>query len=199
MVTGARPICGNLKVRGTLTLMATSISSASLTLEEFRQRYAHSEKPYEFWYGEAIEKSVPTWLHSFLQIILGKIFLGLGYNAASELELRIDPQFQPRPDLVATRRAVTARYPTKAEEIEIVVEILSPEDALARVYAKCEEYARIGIKQIFIADPESETGWVWNAERRQLDRVDSWTLTNGRTILLPDLWRRLHETPEIHS
>ena len=72
-----------------------------------------------------------------------------------------------------------------------MVEILSPNDAMSRLFAKCEEYVRIGIDQIYVADPESESAWQWNRERRQLDRVQTWALTNGESIVLADAWREL--------
>lgn len=41
-----------------------------LSVEEFRTRYAE-EKPYhEYWFGEAVQKSAPTWLHGLLQLIV---------------------------------------------------------------------------------------------------------------------------------
>lgn len=42
-----------------------------LTLEEFNARYAH-EDGYEYWFGEVVQKGLPTWLHGLLQVILGK-------------------------------------------------------------------------------------------------------------------------------
>ena len=47
--------------------MATAIDL--LSVEEFRQRYADEKPYYEYWFGEAVQKTVPTWLHSLLQII----------------------------------------------------------------------------------------------------------------------------------
>jgi Uma2 family endonuclease len=172
--------------------MAT-ITAPSLTLEEFERRYAGSDRAYEYWHGEVVEKGMPTWLHAVLQMIVGEVLRKAGYKAATEIELRLDPQFAPRPDVAAGRQSVPTPYPTKPEEIEIVVEILSPEDAMGRVLAKCKEYARIGIEQVYVADPESETAWIWNRERWQLDRVESWTLTNGKIIVLADVWRELRE------
>lgn len=101
-----------------------------LTLEEFRSRY-RNEKPYfEYWFGEPIQKTPATWLHAVLQGIIGEALRRAGYKSGSEVELRIDPQWEPVPDVIATLRPVKD-YP--AEPVEIVVEILSPEDKMVYV------------------------------------------------------------------
>jgi Uma2 family endonuclease len=168
-----------------------TVTAPRISLEEFERRYASSDRAHEYWHGEVIEKPVPTWLHSVLLMILGEVLNRAGYKVGGDIDLRLDPEFAPRPDVAAGRRSIDTRYPTQASEIEIVIEILSPEDAMTRVLAKCQEYARIGIEQIYVADPESETAWIWNHERRQLDRVDSWVLTNSQTVLMADLWSEL--------
>jgi len=164
-----------------------------LTLEEFERRYAGSDRPYEYWHGEIIEKAVPTWLHSVLQALITDLLREAGYKAGPEVDLRLDRDFAPRPDVMAGRQSIETRYPTEPGQVEIVVEILSPDDPMTRVLAKCEEYVRIGIQQVYVADPESETGWMWNRERRQLDRTQEWKLTNGSIIVLADVWRQMQE------
>ena len=47
--------------------MATGVQT--LTLEEFRRRYAGRKPYYEYWFGEAVQKTAGTWLHSVLQAI----------------------------------------------------------------------------------------------------------------------------------
>jgi hypothetical protein len=94
-----------------LTRMAT-IASNLLTLEEFRNRYADAKPYYEYWFGEAIQKSVPTWLHCLLQAILTEFLTRAGYRAGPELELRIDSDWQPKAD-VAAALTVEHPYPTK--------------------------------------------------------------------------------------
>jgi Uma2 family endonuclease len=69
-------------------------ASQLLSLAEFRDRYSQEKPYYEYWFGEAIQKSVPTWLHSLLQSILGELLRHAGYRSGSELELRIDPNWR---------------------------------------------------------------------------------------------------------
>src|ERR1700760_241788 len=97
----------------------------SLSLEEFRSRYRQQKPHFEYWFGEPVQKTMPTWLHAVLQGILCEVLRRAGYKSGSEVELRIDPRWEPVPDVIATLRPIKD-YPT--EPIEVVVEILSPED-----------------------------------------------------------------------
>jgi Uma2 family endonuclease len=156
-----------------------------LTIEEYHERFAHV-KGAEFWFGEVRYKSVPTWLHAVLQIVLGQLFDEAGYVAGSELELRIDPQWEPKPD-VAAALVIEHPYPTKA--IEIAVEIVSPGDSLEQVREKCAHYTRIGIRQVFVLDPEAKTIAEWRGG--ELQPVIDVALGNGVTITGKTIWREL--------
>lgn len=94
---------------------------------------------------------------------------------------------------MAGRRSIETRYPTDPSQVEIVVDVLSPDDRMLDVLAKCKEYLALGIQQVSVADPESETAWIWNRERGQLDRTEAWALTNGETIVLSDVWRGMRD------
>jgi Uma2 family endonuclease len=94
-----------------------------LTLEEFRCRYAEEKPYYEYWFGEAVQKSVPTWLHTLLARILADALDRAGYASGPELELRIDPNWQPKPDVAA---ALTVEIPYPTKPIDVVAEVLSP-------------------------------------------------------------------------
>jgi Uma2 family endonuclease len=159
-----------------------------LSVVEFRERYAE-EKPYfEYWFGEAVQKSVPTWLHVLLQQILGEFFTRAGYKAGPELELRIDPDWQPKAD-VAASLAVEQPYPTKP--IDVVAEILSPDDRMSRVFDKCRHYERIGIPAVFVLDPDGRRAWRWSGETENPERVASLDLPNGARIAILAVWEEL--------
>jgi len=158
-----------------------------LTLEEFHTRYAGEKPYYEYWFGEAVQKSVGTWFHSILQGILVGLLRKAGYKAATELELRIDPEWEPVADVAGSLKSITTRYPT--EPLDVVVEVLSPEDRMSRVIAKCQNYARIGISQIFVLDPEARLGWQWG--HNTLEPITSLTLNNGSVIDLTKVWQTL--------
>ena len=167
--------------------MATA--ARPLTLEEFRCRYAAEKPYYEFWFGEAVQKAVPTTAHGFLQQILCTLLTLCGYRAASEVELRTDPDWQPKPDVIASTSPIASPYPTAP--VDIVAEILSPDDRMSQVFEKCRQYQRIGVGQIFVLDPESRDAWVWSVEKQNLEKIAALTLANGQTVSTIDIWAKL--------
>ena len=166
--------------------MATA--AGFLTLDEYHERYA-GENAYEYWFGEAIKKSVPTWLHAILQVILAEVFYKAGYISGSELDLRIDPNWDPRPDVVA---ALQPEHPYPTKPVNIVAEVLSPDDRMSRIYEKCRQYARIGIPQILVFDPEARVAWEWSRATENLERIHQLHLDNGAVLLVKDIWDELY-------
>ncbi len=111
--------------------------------EAFDARYG-AEKPYfEYWDGEAVQKAMPTRLHSAVQKILVRLLDGLGFDSGQEITLKLDPDYEPVPDVIAAEDRIEDPYPTAP--FEVVVEILSPEDSFSRVLRKCRLYAAWGI------------------------------------------------------
>lgn len=159
-----------------------------LSLQEFRSRYRQQKPYFEYWFGVPVQKTMPTWLHAVLQRIIGEALRRAGYKSGSEVELRIDPQWEPVPDVIATLKPIKD-YPTEA--VEIVVEILSPDDTLMRVIQKCQQYERIGIERIFVLDPVDKLAWQWKSG--SLEAITQLSLPNGAAVALPEIWRQLDE------
>src|SRR6185437_16974607 len=96
-----------------------AVAEQKLSLEEFHARY-DGEKPYfEYWDGEAIQKSTPTGLHSIIQKILAQLLDALGFVAGAEVTLKLDRSFQPIPDVIAVESSFSDLYPTEPFEIVI--------------------------------------------------------------------------------
>jgi Uma2 family endonuclease len=131
---------------------------------------------------------MPTWLHAVLQRIIGEALLKAGYKSGTEVELRIDPNWEPVPDVIGTLKSIRG-YPT--EPVEIVVEILSPDDRLIHVIRKCHQYERIGIERIFVLDPLENSAWLWNSG--SLEAITQLSLPNGVAVPLDEIWRQLDE------
>jgi Uma2 family endonuclease len=165
-------------------------AATHISLEEFHARYAH-ESGYEYWFGEVVQKSVPTWLHAMLQSLLAEIFFEHGYFSGSELDLQISRDFQPRPDVAASLELETPGYPTKP--IDIVAEILSPDDPVGKVLEKCQHYADLGIRQIYIFDPIERTAHQWDQANQQLQRITALILTNGSQIPVDTIFARFEQ------
>ncbi len=159
-----------------------------LTLQEFRARYGGLKPYYEYWNGEAVQKTKPTLLHGLVQTLIALVLKEAGYLSGSEVELRIDDNWQSVADVIGTTR-VEDPYPTAP--VEVVVEILSPDDRFSQVIEKCQNYARIGIVQIFVIDPRERRSFVWVRERNNLEAAGTMQLSNGIEIELTELWRRL--------
>lgn len=158
----------------------------ALSIGEYHVRYADTKRA-EYWFGEVRFKSVPTWLHSLLQGLLVQIFTDAGYASGSELDLRIDPQWEPKPD-VAASLWIEEPYPT--QPIDIAAEILSPNDKPEQVEEKCAQYARIGIGRIFVFNPIARTASEWVAEG--FTPIESIDFDNGASsVPLPEIWKEL--------
>ena len=158
-----------------------------LTLEEFRARYA-GEKPYfEYWAGEAIQKSMPTWLHGLIQKILMFLLDGIGYESASEVTLRIDPSYEPVPDVIAVEPPALLTYPTAP--FAVAIEILSPDDPFSRVVRKCRLYEQWGIERIVVIDPALRI--VWSFENGNPCETGTIAQRRDRSVTAAQLWSEL--------
>ncbi len=141
--------------------MATVLHT--LSVAEFEAQFGHEKPYYEFWFGEAIQKSMPTWIHGLLQRILMELLRGAGYKTGSEVKLKINTAFQPVPDIIATAGLIERPYPTKP--VEIVVEILSEDDPMSRLLTKCRTYQEWGFQEIYVVDPSARLVFRWSEHR----------------------------------
>lgn len=161
-----------------------AVEERKLSPEEFHRRFG-GEKPYfEFWDGEAVQKSMPTRLHSLIQKILVKWLDALGYEAGQEVTLKLDPAYEPIPDVIAAEGAIGDPYPT--EPFEIAIEILSPEDSFSRMLRKCELYRSWGIRQVVVIDPIARE--VWSFENGSLQKTGIVARRGERAIAAEELW-----------
>lgn len=173
--------------------MASGVLGKSLTLEEFDRLYSGEKPYYEFWDGRAIQKPMPTLLHSLLQIVLVNLLRGLGLVAAGEVRIKLSEARQPLPDVIAGAR-LEHPYPTKP--FEVAIEILSPEDRMQRVLRKCRFYAEQGISYIYVFDPEDRTAQRWNGERGSLEPVEALQIGNRKRVDVAEIWADLDKELE---
>ncbi len=85
-----------------------------------------------------------------------------GWNAASEVRLKIVSDAEPVPDVIATRGKFKGRYPKVAPEL--CVEILSPKNKLSKALEKAKRYVSWGAQYVWIIDPEQRTAWTLSKE-----------------------------------
>ena len=161
-----------------------AVAERKLSLQEFHDRY-DGEKPYfEYWDGEAVQKSMPTRLHSLIQKILLHLLDAMGFDSGPEVTLKLDPAYEPIPDVIAAEGHIGDPYPT--EPFEVVIEILSPADPFARVVRKCHLYEHWGIRQVVVIDPQDRL--VWSFENGSLHETDIIARRGESVITAQELW-----------
>ncbi len=173
--------------------MAASHVAAPLTLAQFERLYGDEEPYYEYWDGEAIQKPMPTILHSLLQAILIRLLHDIGLLSGGEIRLKLSETKQPLPDVIAGSR-LQHPYPTKP--FELAVEILSPDDRMQRILRKCRFYAEQGIPHIYVFDPEDRTAERWNVAKRALEPVEVVAIENWPRIGVCEIWAELDKELE---
>ena len=115
-------------------------ATTHLTYDQFREHFRNGNRDrYEFWYGEAIPRSMHTVVHGVLQKIIMQLLDCNGFTSASEVEVRIDPAAHPLPDVIASRTKLPPG-PYLIQATEIVVEIISANDAYVALREKCRSY-----------------------------------------------------------
>ncbi len=168
--------------------MASDATTAFLTVNEYDALYGH-QAGWEYWFGEARRKPVPTYLHGLLQIVLGGLLNRAGYIASVESDVKIAPDWQPRPDVCGVLE-VTEKYVTRPENV-VIFEVLSEDDYIV---AKCRHYSEIKIEQIFVFDPDEKTIAAWDGEK--LRPVIDVKLANGVTITGATIWLEFRKRQE---
>ena len=130
-------------------------AKAALTVEE----YLHTSFPdldKEYWDGELVERSLPTYLHGKTQGLLFAFFLALPQA------LRVFPATETRVKVREGRYLipdVTVYHPVEPDTDVpdmtplVAIEILSPDDRQSEVRAKLEKYRTWGVPHVWLVDP----------------------------------------------
>ncbi len=141
-----------------------------LTYEELSRLPADGHR-YELFDGEAYMCPSPTSRH---QRVLGRLHLvfGAGIPEGAEvfiapLDIVLSPSTALQPDLlvVLPKNARIVRDVIRGVP-DLVVEVLSPSTAAIDRGLKMETYARHGVPEYWIADPEKEQFEVYRLDRK---------------------------------
>ena len=128
--------------------------TALVPVEEYLRR---SEKPNcEYLDGVLQPKAMPTTLHAWIQSLLIVLLSRQGKIALTELTVPVTPTTFLVPD-VAVVRSLQFPYPTDAPAL--CIEILSPEDRVGALLAKCEQYRAWGVACCWVVDPVKQVAW----------------------------------------
>jgi Uma2 family endonuclease len=130
-----------------------------------------TEKPYrEYRDGVLYPKAMPTKLHSIIQLALANLLKNQGAAAFPELTLRVSATKYLIPD-IAVADDFPGPYPTEA--VRLCCEILSPEDRLGTMLAKCEEYHEWGVPFCWVIDPVKRAAWEYHSGGEPLRVADA--------------------------
>src|SRR5580704_4228314 len=158
------------------------MSPASMPVDEYLRL---TEKPYcEYRDGAVSPKALPTKLHAIIQYALLILLRGQGVQALPELTVRISPTRYLVPD-VCVADAFPGPYPT--EPVRLCCEILSPEDRLGTMLAKCEEYHAWGVPFCWVIDPAKRSAWEYHAAGEPL-RVQATLSAGEHSVSLEELF-----------
>jgi Uma2 family endonuclease len=132
-------------------------TAALVSVEEYLRR---TEKPYcEYIDGVLNPKAMPTIPHGLVQYLLVMLLRRQGVQAFPEATVRLSDTKILIPDVIAAR-TVQVPYPT--EPVLLCAEILSPEDRVGAMLAKCELYHAWGVPFCWVIDPEKQTAWQYH-------------------------------------
>ena len=120
-----------------------------------------TEKPYsEYRDGTVSPKARSTKFHAIIQRVLMMLLQNQSVQAFPELTVRISPTRYLVPDVCVQAMTFPAR---STEPVQLCCEILSPEDRLGAMLAKCEEYHAWGVPFCWIIDPVKRTAWEYHS------------------------------------
>ena len=113
--------------------------------------------------GEVQERHLGEFDHSFLQGLLFRLF----FDHREAWETRVSPEQRIRlsssrfriPDICVMRRE-TPKEQIVTHPPLICIEILSPEDTLARTRQRVDDYLNFGTEHVWIIDPELRKAYV---------------------------------------
>jgi len=148
--------------------------------------------------GVLRQKPMGTRKHGRLQTHLGRL-IDEGFpefEAASEVTVKIRTGRYYVPDLIVQRRDhIQDPYPT--EPVHLCVEILSPEDRISEIFAKCEDYHEWGVEMTWVIDPETRRAWEYRKSQRPAEVPPGGSLTaEGISIPIQDLFSVLDTPPQ---
>jgi Uma2 family endonuclease len=149
----------------------------------------------EYVDGEVVERNLGEKDHSALQRFFTLWFGNrrdlLGVDVWPELRMQVNSDRFRIPDVGVTRVGDTfERYITQPPVL--CIEILSPEDRLAAIRQKVDDYALMGVRDTWVIDPINRRTYLCVAGKFEEFRGDALEVA-GTDISIPvaDLWAEL--------
>ena len=145
--------------------------------------------------GFVLDRNVGEYNHSTLQGLLYQYLL----ESSSASQIRIKPELRVRvspkryrvPDLLVMRRT---QKPERILTIPpmLCIEILSPEDRMARIEEKVRDYLAFGVEYVWVIDSQRQTAWSYTPTAVQQVQDQLTTAGPDLTVSLPRLFEDLN-------
>jgi Uma2 family endonuclease len=143
--------------------MATA--TTLIPIEEYLRTTYHPDRDYVD--GETQERNLGKRDHGRLQVVLATWFFNheADWNVYSVIgqRIRVGPRRVRIADVCLIRRDAPKEQVTVTPPL-LCVEILSPEDRLQRAARVMEDYARMGVKNLWLLDPKDRVGYVYASD-----------------------------------
>jgi len=127
--------------------MATTLVPVDDYLRNFNDTHC------EYVDGVLIEKPMPTWMHGVLQTWIAALIMRQypQYLAGAEVHARLKATEFRLPDIAVQLREIAQEESYAERPPALCVEILSPEDRLGGIFAKCERYHDWGVPTCWVS------------------------------------------------
>jgi Uma2 family endonuclease len=136
-----------------------------ISVDEYLRTSFHPDC--DFIDGEVLERNVGKRKHSYAQTEIAAWFVNrrqnLGLQPVTELRMRVGPNRIRIPDVGVSE------LPLPDEEVcttppYLCVEVMSPDDTIAAMQDRLDEYLQFGVPNVWVIDPWKHRGWNVTAE-----------------------------------
>jgi Uma2 family endonuclease len=166
--------------------MAAAATIPVVSLDE----YLHTtyEPDVDFVDGHIEERNLGEIDHADLQTIIATIFRvhqkDWKVKAYTEVRVQVGPRRFRVPDVTVVE---TGRPRTRIirEAPLLCIEVLSPEDRWVRVQRRFQDYLEMGVREVWVFDPETRTAYVLRREGAPVEHREGALSLAGTAIELP--------------
>jgi Uma2 family endonuclease len=181
-----------------ITSTMPETDDALVSVEEYIARFVDGgEKPTcEYVDGELLPKSTGTKKHSKTQQNIQyhiRQKYGEAFDPLPELTARLRKKKFYVPDVAIEDRAhpIPGRYPGPEDPVFLCVEVMSPPDRIGKVFGKCEEYHKWGVRHCWVIDPERQVAWEYTPDDAEPRRGTEALTAGPITLTLDEVFERV--------
>ena len=177
-------------------MTTATATTPKMTAEEFFEWSnlpENESRKFELHTGVPVEMPPPGEMHGLLAMWIGHLLMnyvlkrGKGMVLGSDAGLVINNEIVLAPDVMLIDETIAFKdaNPKHCQRVpSLCVEILSPSNRMTQMIRKVNSYHRLGVKIVWLIDPEERSVHVYQADELSKLLDDTETLTgNG---ILPD-------------